>query len=200
MFSETVPAAKTTKGKMLEILDQLAVDHPGKVLEAVGKYPYDASKPPALPAPANDAAASPANSANSDPSLGELESFFAPIGRGTTDNTETEGATTAGATSWRRWLMGRCAKAVPDMKMGCTSMTLAKDIIGLVEDVRVFGKDKYKEMNMMTRIGTVLCKYVTPRDDRVRELMTVFRTEVKQNMLSMVDDPNMSADNLEDFS
>ena len=57
--------AKTTKAKMLEILDELAVDHLGKLLEAVGMYPYDASKPPPLPAPANDAAASPANSANS---------------------------------------------------------------------------------------------------------------------------------------
>ena len=96
--------------------------------------------------------------------------------------------------------MGRCMKAVPDMNMRCTSMMLAKDIIGLVEDVRVFGRDKYKEMDMMTRIGSVLCKYVTPRDDRVRELMTVFRTEIEQNMLSMVDDSNMSADKLEDFS
>ena len=91
-------------------------------------------------------------------------------------------------------------KAVPDMKMRCTSMTLAKDIIELVEDVRVFGKDKYKDMNMMTRIGSLLRKYVTPPDDHVCELMTVFRIEVEQNMLSMVDDPNMSADNLEDFS
>ena len=200
VFADNMPGSKHNKAAMLERLNKLAEESPGKILEAVEKHPYDPTKPPALPPPStpkSSAPSSPASSpTNSEPSLGELEAFFS---RQPAQTPQRDVAAMAGAVCWRRWLMGRCVRAVADIKMGCTSMKLSKDIVELVEEVRVFGTDNYKEMNMLARIGAVFLRHVTPRNDEQRGLLRAFTTEIEEKMLDFVDCINLTAEGLEEL-
>ena len=205
VFLEDMPGSKHNKPAMLEKLHKLAEESPGKVFESIGKHPYDPSNPPPLPPPAA-ATSSPAASVFEEPTLDEMNDFFSndnpaeqPVQDLATTATGTGPAYTGGATCWRRWLLCRCSKAVADMKMNCTSYKLAELIVELVEEVRVFGKDNYKEMNMIARLGSVILSNLRGNVDDKRELMKAFRTEVEQNMLAFVNSHVMTAEGLKEL-
>lgn len=49
--------------------------------------------------------------------------------------------TIAPVISLTKWLLSRCAKSVIDLGLKCTSVQLAKLVVGLVEEIRIHGRD-----------------------------------------------------------
>ena len=219
VFSETFPAAKYNKPDMVAKINQLAEESPGKILEATKQYPYDQSKPPALPpattnspdsesedsksAKSNSSTWSPENShknwspeaASKGDAMDDMDEFFdavAPV------NDVDETIDVPPAISLRRWLLSRCTKATIDLKLSCNSIAMAKLIVGLVEEIRIHGKDKYGSMNIPQRLSTIILSYLKRSRDSLA-LIKEFRDEVEEKMLDFVDDVMMTAEGLEEF-
>ena len=106
--------------------------------------------------------------------------------------------TIAPAISLTKWLLSRCAKSVIDLGLKCTSVQLAKLVVGLVEEIRIHGRDKYGDMTIPARIGMIILSHVKPGNDK-RALVRESRDKVEAKMLDFVDDEMMTAEGLDDI-
>ena len=206
VFAEIMPAAKNNKPDMLEKLQELASESPYKISEAEEAFPYDPSAPPELPpvaAKSPDAKSTDGESTNGNignaweagsPASSNMNDFFDAVAPGENGGEED----VPPAISLRRWILTRCAKAVVDIGLKCTSVQLAKLIVELVGEIRIHGKDKYEEMTIPARIGMIILSHVKPGDDN-RQLIKEFRDEVEEKMLDFVDDEMMTSDGLDEF-